>query len=105
MGLHASPFGEPTISLSSIADRVRLDSTVAQLREPAFELIRRNERLNPSDQVRALLLTTVAVCEACGLDPHEEVERTRRMMGQAEGPFTYHVQAIRDYAADELRRK
>jgi len=92
-------------SLSSIADRVRIDSTVSQLREPAFELIRRNERLNPSDQVRALLLTTVVVCQACGLDPHEEVERTKRMVDQAEGPFTYHVQAIRDYAANELNGK
>ncbi|WP_343698877.1 hypothetical protein [Caulobacter sp.] len=93
------------MSLASVADRVRLSSTVSNLRDPAFELLRRNETINPSDQVRALLLTAVVVCQGCGLDPHEEVARTLRMLRQAEGPFTYHVQAIRDYAAGELTRK
>jgi hypothetical protein len=81
---------------------VRTSSTVARLREPAFLLIDRLQRVDPADQLRALSLAFVAATEAAGLDPHEEVTRARRMMRQAEGPFTEQVQAIRDYARSEL---
>jgi hypothetical protein len=86
-------------------DRVRLDPTVAQLRRPAFKLVDRMQDLHPADQLRATFIAAVALSEACGLDPYEEVQRAKRMMDHAEGPFTYHVQAIRDYAAGELLRK
>lgn len=92
------------MNFPSIADRVRTSSTVAELRQPAFHLIDRIQSIDPAVQFRALALAFVAVAEGIGLDPHEEVQRTRRLMAQAEGPFTSHVQAIRDYARDELRR-
>ncbi len=88
----------------SIRDRVRTESTVAVLREPAFMLLSRIQDLNPSDQIRALFLTACVVAEAVGLDPHEEVERAKRIMRPAEAPYTAHVQAIRAYAENELRR-
>ena len=89
---------------SSISDRVRTESTVAVLREPAFVLLARIQDLNPSDQVRALFLTACVVADAVGLDAHEEIERGYRIMRPAEGPHTVHVQAIRAYAEGELRR-
>ncbi|PXA91205.1 hypothetical protein DMC25_06535 [Caulobacter sp. D4A] len=91
--------------MQGIADRVRTASEVGILREPAFRIIDRMQHINPSDQVRALMLAAAVTCDALRLDPHEEIERARRMMAQAEGPFSYHVQAIRDYAAGELARK
>ena len=39
-----------------------------------------------------------------GINPHEEVTRSLRMMSDAEADHTVHVQAIRDYAENELRR-
>lgn len=91
-------------NLDSIADRVRLSSTVAALREPAFLIISRIQDVNPSDQVRALVLAAYVVCDALNLDPFEEIARASRLVDDAEGPFTYHVQAIRDYAKGELKR-
>ena len=91
------------IPLSSIADRVRTESTVATLREPAFVLLSRIQDLNPSDQVRALFLTACVVADTIGLNPHEEIERAARIMRPAEGPHTVHIQAIRAYAEGELR--
>jgi len=88
----------------SIADRVRTESTVAVLREPAFTLLSRIQDLNPSDQVRAQFLVACVIAEAIGLNPHEEIERAVRIMRPAEGPHTVHVQAIRAYAEGELRR-
>lgn len=88
--------------LSPVADRVRSSSSVANLRVPAFILMDRLQDTDPADQFRALTLAFVASAEALRLDPHEEVQRARRMMAQAEGPFTDHVQAIRAYARNEL---
>lgn len=91
-----------TIDLLGTADRVRTASTVGALREPAFRIINRMQDVNPSDQYRALALAFLACTEALRLDPHMEVLRAARLMADAEGPFTSHVQAIRDYAAGEL---
>ncbi|MBK1968386.1 class I SAM-dependent methyltransferase [Mycobacterium phage jiawei] len=91
--------------LPSIADQVRLASDVAALREPAFTVISRIQDVRPADQFRAVMLAALAMAETLGLDAHEEVERARRMMSAAEGPFTVHVQAIRDYTRGELLRR
>ncbi|RVU03579.1 class I SAM-dependent methyltransferase [Novosphingobium umbonatum] len=91
--------------LKAIGDGVKIASTVAGLREPAFRICDRMQDIHPSDQVRALFLAAAVTAEAVGVDPHDEIERARRMCAQAEGPHTYHVQAIRDYAAEEIVRK
>ncbi|MFZ4166481.1 hypothetical protein [Brevundimonas sp. NPDC058933] len=89
--------------LPSIGDRVRTDSTVAKLREPAFLLLSRIQDENPSDQVRALYLVAAVIAEAIGIDGHDALNSAQRMLSTAEGPHTVHVQAIRDYAQNELR--
>jgi hypothetical protein len=88
----------------NIGDRVRTASTVSTLREPAYAVISRIQNTDPADQVRAIFLAATVAAEACKLDPHEEVERAKRMMSDAEGPHTIHIQALRDYAEGELRR-
>jgi len=93
------------MNLTSVADRVRHASEVTTLREPAFRIIDRIQGLDPAVQYRALALAFVACSQALGVDPHEMAARAERQMAQAEGPFTYHVQAIRDYAADELAHR
>lgn len=87
-----------------IAERARHDSSVAVLREPAFRVITRMDDIEPHLQFNALMLTAVVASEALGLDPHEELERARRKVETAEGPYTQHVQAIRDYVRGELAR-
>ncbi len=91
--------------LPAIADQVRFSSDVARLREPAFIVISRIQDTRPADQFRAVMLAALAMAETLGLDPHEEIERARRMMADAEGPYTNHVQAIRDYTRGELLRR
>ncbi|WP_292074638.1 MULTISPECIES: hypothetical protein [unclassified Brevundimonas] len=94
----------PMNPLPSVGDRVRTDSTVAILREPAFELLSRIQDANPSDQVRALFLVAAVISDAIGIDGHDALNSAKRMLTTAEGPHTIHVQAIRDYADGELRR-
>lgn len=88
----------------SLGDRTRTASSVAVLREPAFIVLDRVQRLDPADQIRAVALALTAMCEGVGVDPHDLVHASQRMMSQATGPHTEHVQAIRDYAEGELRR-
>jgi hypothetical protein len=90
---------------SSVADRVKTASTVAVLREPAFLLLDRIQHVDPADQVRALALTFAVYMEVLGLDPAEEYERAKRMLADAEAPYTYHVQAIRDFVEQEVARR
>lgn len=92
------------IPLTSTADRARHSSEVAALREPAFAVIQRIELVPPHLQFNALMLTAFVAAEALGLDPHEELARAGRKVTAAEGPFTSHVQAIRDYVRGELQR-
>lgn len=88
----------------NLGDRARTASTVACLREPAFMVIDRIQRVDPADQLRAVALALTAMCEGVGINPHELVHSSQRMMSMATGPHTEHVQAIRDYAEGELRR-
>lgn len=90
--------------MQNLRDRVRNRSTLAVLREPVFRLATRMTDIEPADQLSALFLATAVAAEAAGLDVHEEVARAKRMIRQAEGPFTTHVHAFRDYVAGELRR-
>lgn len=83
---------------------VRQRSNVSVLREPAFALLSRLDAVTPADQISAAFLAAVAMAESVGLDPYEEVTRSKRMMEAAEAPHTHHVQAIKDYARGELAR-
>lgn len=91
-------------ALDGIADAARLDSVVSTMRGPAIRLADRMQDFAPHVQFNALMLTAVVSAQALGLDIHEEIERARRKVAQAEGPFTTEVQALRDYVAGELRR-
>lgn len=86
----------------TLRDRVVYRTAVAPLREPTFRIAHRMQDVDPADQFSALMLAAVVACQAVGLDPHEELERSRRMVDAAEGPFTDQVQALRDYVKGEL---
>lgn len=88
----------------TVAYSARHDSSVSQLRQPVIRLADRMQDLPPHIQFNALMLAAVVSAQALGLDPHEELERARRKVDQAEGPFTTQVQALRDYVRGELLR-
>jgi hypothetical protein len=59
---------------------------------------------SPANQLTATALAVVAMSEAAGIEPYDVIAVAKRVMRDAEGPFTHQIQAIRDYARDELRR-
>lgn len=90
--------------MSFIATRVRTDSNFANLREIAFGLICRLDQVAPSDQIKAMFIASVIMAEEVGLNPYEEVDRAKRIIPYADGEYTHHLKALRDYAKNELNR-
>lgn len=90
--------------LHSIRDRLRFANSAAELRVPAFNILDSLQHNHPAVQMDALFLLAVAMADALGLDSHEMVTRAKRILPEAEGPFTDHLQAARDYAKGELKR-
>lgn len=88
-----------------LAFPIRTASTVSDLRAPAFQIISRIQDVAPDAQVRALALAFVVVSEAVGIPVFDLVHQAQRTMADAEGDYHVHVQAIREYAANELVRR
>lgn len=89
--------------LSTINDRISWFTDLPSLRRGAFRTLDAMQ-LEPNQAVQFLgpAVAFVAMAEALGRNPHDDIVRIRRMMNQIEGPFTSEVQAIRDYAKGEL---
>jgi hypothetical protein len=89
--------------LHTIRDRIAFSTAAAQLRHPSFAIVDQLQFHPPEVQLDALFVTAVAMATVVGLDPHEMVSRARRLLPAAEGPFTDHLQAVKDYAKGELK--
>lgn len=89
--------------IPTINDRISWFTNLPSLRRGAFRTLDALQ-MEESKPVQYLgpAVAFVAMAEALGRDPHEDIVRIRRMMNQIEGPFTAEVQAIRDYAKGEL---
>lgn len=88
--------------LHTIRDRLRFAASAAKLRSPAYTILDTLQRFHPAVQMDALFVLAVAMAETLGLDSHEMVTRAKRILPEAEGPFSEQLQAARDYAKGEL---
>lgn len=93
-------------STQSIRDQVALASNPARLRVPCFKVIDalQKTKARPGDQILAAAITLVAMCESAGINFNDLIGKAIRMTSDVEGPFTAHLQSVRDYASYELRR-
>ncbi len=93
--------------IHTIMDRISFFSDLAALRRGAFRVIDAVQHEdNHAVQYLSPAVALVAMAEALGRDPHEDIVRVRRMMsGGLEAAYTDQVQAIRDYAKGEFVNK
>lgn len=91
-------------SLESVADRIGVH-TPAQVRAPAFAVIARLQEMDPSIQITACAVALCAMCEAIGLRMRDVINVAENTLRDCEGPYTEHVQAIREYAKGEILRR
>jgi hypothetical protein len=88
----------------TIRDRITFNSNIEKLRRPAFAIISAlQDFADPAEQIEALYLTAAILAQTNGLDAHDMIARARRQIADAEAGRTPFIDAIRDYAAGELR--
>lgn len=88
----------------SLRSRIMARCSLRGLKAPAFLIIDGMQRTpDPAAQVDALSLTFTAICQSAGLDPHELITRSRRQLREADATRNPEIEAIRDYAAGELK--
>jgi hypothetical protein len=59
----------------------------------------------PGEQVLGTAVALMAMCQSAGVSVDDVMRKAMRMMGDVEAPFTAHLQAVRDYASNELLGK
>lgn len=89
----------------TVRDQISFFASPDVIRRPAYTVLDRIDGMAPGEQMLATAVALVAMCGACHLDPHALITRANRLMKQADGPFTYHIKAIREYAANELLKR
>lgn len=88
----------------NVADRLGFFSP-AQIRGPAFLVIDRIQQLDPSIQITAVAVALCVMAEAVGLNMRDVIYVAENTLRDAEGPYTHHIQAIREYARGEILRR
>lgn len=88
-------------SLDALRSRMGVFNA-ANIRAPAFHVIHRIQNLDPAAQITATAVALCAMAQAIGMDMREVIYVAERTLRDAEGPYTEHIQAIRDYARGEL---
>ena len=88
----------------TVRDQLKFLCNPARLRRPAFTVLTRIQDFTPGEQLLATAVAIVAMCESANISLQDVIESARNVMADAEGPFTSHIQSIRDFAANEIAR-
>jgi hypothetical protein len=90
-----------------IRDQIAMFSDASRLRRPAFAVIDGLQQSDaiPGDQILGAAVALLAMCESANVPFHDVVTKAANAMSVVEGPFTSHLQSVRDYARRELREQ
>lgn len=94
------------LSQDGLADQVRLCADASRLRKPAFlviDALQSDEKSTGGEKIVGAMVALLAMCESCNVPLDDVVAKAMNFMRDVQGPFTYHLQAVRDYARNELR--
>lgn len=78
--------------------------TPADIRAPAFAVIARLQHMDPTVQLTATAVALCAMCQELGIDMRHAINVAENTLRDSEGPYTQHIQAIREYARGEILR-
>lgn len=88
----------------TVRDQLRFLCNPARLRLPAFMVIQRIDACTPGEQILGTAVALLAICEGASISLQDVMTHAQNVIGDTAGPFTSHIQAIRQYAAGELAR-
>jgi len=87
-----------------VRDQIRFLLNPARVRRPAVAALSRVQDFTPGEQIVGLAVALRAVCESANISLEDVMAVSANIMRDAEGAHTHHIQAIRDFAANEIRR-
>jgi hypothetical protein len=88
----------------TVRDQLSLLSDPGRVRKPAYAVIDRVDGYSAGEQLLGTAVALIAMSQAINVPVHELMQRAMNVIGHADGAFTYHVKAIRDYAKNEILR-
>jgi hypothetical protein len=86
----------------TVRDQMRFLANPARLQRPAFAVISKLQDFTPGEQILGAGVALIAMCQSTGMSLQEVLTISARVMADTEGPFTSHIQAVRDYARHEI---
>lgn len=87
-----------------VRDQLKFLCNPARVRRPAFAVLSRVQDFTPGEQLLGTAVALVAMCESANISLQDVIQNARNVMAHAEGAHTSHIQAIRDFAANEIAR-
>ncbi len=87
-----------------VRDQLRFVCNPARVRRPAFNVLSRIQDFTPGEQLLGTAVALIAMCESANISLHDVITNGRNILADAEAAHTSHVQAIRDFAANEIAR-
>lgn len=88
----------------TLRERIFGNCSLVPLRGPAFAIISAlQDTRDPARQLDALALTFTTICQSAGIDAHDLVSRAMRQIADADATRNPAFEAIRDYAAGEMK--
>lgn len=88
----------------NVTDRIGWVSPAA-IQPAAFRVLDRLQRMDPAVQITATAVALCAMAETLGLRMRDLIVVAENTLKDSEGPYTEHIQAIREYAKNELLRR
>lgn len=87
---------------SRLNDGINWFSEPSRLRDPIVKVVSVLDLEPAVERYLAPAGVFVLMADELKRDAHADIERVRRMLVAAEGPFTNQLQAMRDYVRTEL---
>jgi hypothetical protein len=90
----------------AVRDQIAFFANAADLRRPAFAVIDGLQLTDakPGAQMLGCAAALIAMCESANIPMTDVLTKAARALNDAEGPYSTHVRAIRDYAANEIAK-
>lgn len=91
------------MDLDTLRLRISARCSLGPLKVPAFSILSALQE-HPADiQIEALFLCATLMAQSAGLPPHDMVGRALRQISDGDAVRSPHLEAIRDFAAGELK--
>jgi hypothetical protein len=67
-------------------------------------VLSRVQDFTPGEQILGTAVALIAICQSANISLQDVMTTAQNVLADAEGPFTSHIQSIRDFAANEIAR-